>query len=260
LNVVQYSGGYRRRQLPTFKAPFFLWLYIFFFVALLQVINPNSPSVLYGLLGLKLYFYYIPLMFAGYALLRSEANLHSFLMVNTWIALVAAGLGVAQSVLGLTFLNPTDLAPELQTMGHDVRFSPITHLKVERSTSVYVSDGGFAEALTLFFILGVGTAGYLLMRTKRGRKLVFPALAVVVLAAVMCGVRHSFVAILASAVVLVAAIVWGAPRGEQTFRIMKAIRLGFVSVAAAVVLMLVLFPEALLLDGHSVVKRLRPGL
>src|ERR1700676_1212282 len=89
--------AFRRRPM-MFKASFFLWLGIFFFVGLLQVFNPNSPSVFYGLLGLKLYFYYVPLMFAGYALLRSEADLYKIIMLNTWIALIIAGLGVAQSV------------------------------------------------------------------------------------------------------------------------------------------------------------------
>ena len=259
LTYVAMLLAFHRRQLPTFRAPFFLWLGIFSAVSLLQVFNPDSPSVLYGILGFKLYFYYVPLMFAGYALLRSEKDLHKILMLNMWIALIVAGLGVAQSILGFTFLNPTDIAPELQTMGHDIRFSPMTHLKVERSTSVYVSDSRFGDALILFFIIGIGTAGYLLMRTKRGRKLVFPALGTIVLAAVMCGVRHSFVAIIASGIVLVPAIVWGAPRGEQTFRIVKAIRLGLFSVAAAIVLMLMLYPEAIAARWALYGETLTPG-
>jgi hypothetical protein len=238
--------AHRRRQLTTFKPPFLLWLSIFAFCGLIQVFNPNTPSVLYGILGFKLYFYYIPLMFAGYALLRSEADLHKILMLNMWIALVVAGLGIAQSVLGLSFLNPAELAPELISLGHDIRYSPMTHLEVQRSTSVYVSDGRFAEALVLFYILGIGTAGYLLLRTKRGRKLVFPTVGVVVLATVMVGVRHSFIAVLSGTVALVAGMIWGGPPwNQQTFRIGKAIRLLAVFATIAIVLMILLFPDAI---------------
>lgn len=250
----------RRRQLATFKPPFLPWLSIFVFCGLIQVFNPNTPSVLYGILGFKLYFYYIPLMFAGYALLRSEADLHKVLMLNMWIALVVAGLGIAQSVLGLSFLSPTELSPDLLALGRDIHYSPITHLEVQRGTSVYVSDGRFAEALVLFYTLGIGTAVYLLLRTKRGRKLVFPTVGVVVLATVMLGVRHSFIAVLAGTVALVAGMMWGGPPGnQQMFRIAKAIRLAAVFAAIAIVLMIFLFPDAIAARWALYAETLSPG-
>jgi hypothetical protein len=42
------------------------------------VFNPGSTSVIYGFLGLKLYFLYIPLMYLGYALIKSEQDLRHF--------------------------------------------------------------------------------------------------------------------------------------------------------------------------------------
>jgi len=236
----------QRRKLLVFKPPFLLWLVVFFGFGLIQAANPNSPSVLYGLLGLKLYFYYVPLMFAGYALLRTENDLHKILIFNTAIGVVVAGLGIVQSVLGLSFLNPADLAPDLQTLGHDVRYSPITHLEVQRGTSVYVSEGRYAQSLILFFILGCGTAGYLLMRTKQGRKLVFPALAVTTLATIMAGVRGSFVAVIASIFALTAGMLWGAPwRLGRRLRMGRTIRLALVGLALAIGTMFLLAPDAI---------------
>jgi hypothetical protein len=55
----------RRRQVDILKIPFMLPLAIFFLFAFIQVFNPVSPSFLYGLLGMKVYFYYAPLMFLG---------------------------------------------------------------------------------------------------------------------------------------------------------------------------------------------------
>ena len=83
----------RARRLPTFKSPFFVTLGIFFAFGMVQAFNVNSPGLLYSALGLKAYFYYVPMMFAGYAMLRTEADLHKVLMVNTWIALIVSGIG-----------------------------------------------------------------------------------------------------------------------------------------------------------------------
>lgn len=260
LTYVAMWIAFRERRLLAFKPPFLLSLIIFFCVGVLEVFNTNIPNVIYGLLGLKLYFYYVPLMFAGYALLRSEEDLYKILMLNTWIALVIAGLGVAQSVLGLSFLNPTEQASDLRLLSTDIRTTPLSHLHVERPTSVYVSDGRFAEALILFFVLVIGTCGYLLMRGSRGRKLVFPTVGIVVLATVMGGVRHAFISILASSVIWIAAVLWGSGRRlNELFRVGKAIRLITFFASVAVVFMIFLFPDAIQARWALYTETLTPG-
>src|SRR6267378_6984726 len=66
---VSYYVAKRKRQVEVFKIPFLLPLALFFWFAVIQVFNTWSPSILYGLLGLKVYFYYAPLMLLGYAML-----------------------------------------------------------------------------------------------------------------------------------------------------------------------------------------------
>ena len=58
-----------RKKEPRFRPPFLLWFPVCVFVWLgaIEIFNPNSPSILYGLLGFKLDFFYIPMMFVGYA-------------------------------------------------------------------------------------------------------------------------------------------------------------------------------------------------
>src|SRR5579862_1967175 len=60
-----------RRQLAWFRAPFLAPLAALVGLAAVQVFNSGSPSILYGLLGMKLYFLYVPMMYAGYALLEN---------------------------------------------------------------------------------------------------------------------------------------------------------------------------------------------
>jgi hypothetical protein len=234
----------RKNQLLTFKPPFIFWLAIFFWLGVAQVFNPHSPSIFFGLLGIKTYFYYVPLMFAGYALLRTEEDLHKVLMLNMWIAIVVAGLGVLQSFGGGGFLNPEGMAPELYDLSHEVRVAPQSHLLTNRATSVFVSDGRFGMFLMLLFILAFGTAGYLLLRTKRGRAVVFLAVGVVALASILSGSRGTVVYMVIDAVVLGLAVFWGAPwRQRQAFRLGKAIR-GMLAIATvAIVLAVIFFPD-----------------
>src|SRR4051812_6216596 len=51
-----------KKEVAWFRPPFVVPLALFFGLALIQVFNTASPNIIYGLLGLKLYFYYVPLM------------------------------------------------------------------------------------------------------------------------------------------------------------------------------------------------------
>jgi hypothetical protein len=230
-------GGFAR-----FHPPFRFALSVFVLLGLVQVFNPNSPSIVYGLLGVKLYFYYIPLMFVGYAFIRTEADLCRFFVANIGLAGIVALIGIIQAMAGLEFLNPHG-GKDIDALGHLTRYSR-SGLAVPRPPSVFVSDGRFASYLVLAFIVGVGTAGYLLLRTTSGRKIVFPAVALVGVAAMMSGSRSSLMFVGASLLVLSAGVLWGAPaRGEAAYRVFKAIRRTWAAVALALVAMITIFPQ-----------------
>jgi len=215
---------------------------LFVLFGLVQVFNPNSPSLVYGLLGLKLYFYYLPLLFVGYAFVRTERDLQRFLFVSVGAAIPVALIGIIQAIVGLDFLNPKG-GVDINELGHLTRMTP-SGLEVPRPPSVFVSDGRFAQYILLAFILGLGTAGYFLLRGKRGRKLVFPALGLVALAAVMSGGRGCFTYVVASSLLIPAGFLWGAPpRSADTYRLFKAIRRSFIVVALSLALAIVLFPK-----------------
>jgi hypothetical protein len=237
--------AHRRGRLSVFKPPFLVWLGIFFCLGLVQVFNPHSPHIFYGLLGIKTYFYYIPLMFAGYAILGSEADLHKILQLNMWIALSVTALGIAQSFGGGDFLTPTDIAPELYALSHDSRAAPLTHIHFLRPTSVFVSEGRFGLFLVMMFILAFGTAGYLMMGTKRRRIIAFCAVGVVVLATVLGGFRGPLVQMIFGSVVLSIALLWGGPwRQRRVSRLTKAISIMAVVGAIGILVASTFFPDA----------------
>ena len=250
LVVVVYLSfflDYRRKAVRTFRAPFLLPLLVFIWFGVMQVFNPASTGLAYGLLGLKLYFYYIPLFLVGYALLDSEDDLRRFFFVNLFLAAVIGGLGIAQSMFGHTFLNPEHPAEDIRGLSQLYRISPLTGTLIYRPTSVFVSDGRFSYYMILTWLLAFGLSGYLLLRSRRGRLLTSLALALISVAVVLSGSRGALLWTFGSALVCAAAFLWSAPwRQGHALRIVRALQRALLVGGLAFVTLLAVYPEALM--------------
>lgn len=234
----------RRGREKKFRPPFLAFLSLFFWLGVLQLFNQNSPHILYGLLGFKLYFYYIPLLFVGYALIRTDEDLRKFLVTNVAIAGVIGALGIAQAILGNSFLNPAKLAPELEDLGNLSKSSPISGQIFSLPDSVFVSSGRFGWYLIVASILAMGTAAYLLLYTHRNRKLVFLIVGMLGVATLLSGSRSALVGVAISALVLSGAFLWGAPwRQRQVYRMVRAIRRSAIVAALALAALILLYPD-----------------
>lgn len=245
LTYLSFFLEVRAGRVKRFRPPFMFFLYLFIWLGVIQVFNSNSPNILYGLLGLKVYFYYIPLMFVGYALIRNDEDLRKFLAVNAVLAAVIAGLGIIQAIVGNTFLNPAVLAPELRDLGDLDKVTPLTNQILSLPSSVFVSSGRFSSYITLAAILLMGAAGYLLLSSKQYRKLVYLAFGIVGVATLLSGSRGAVVYVVASILVMSVGFLWGAPwRWKQAHRLVKAIRRGFIFSALGLAGLLLLFPDA----------------
>ena len=244
LVYISFFREVRLGRAKSFRPPFLLFLGVFFWLGLLQVFNPNSPSILYGILGMKTYFYYVPLMFVTYGLIRTDQELRRFLVTNAVLAGVIGGLGVAQGILGNSFLNPATLAPELQDLGDLSKISPLSGQVFGLPTSVFVSTGRFAAYLIVAFIVVMGTAAYLILHTKQHRKLVFVALGIVGAACLLSGSRTAMGFVASSALILSAGFLWGAPwRQQQGHRLVRVLRRSFIVGALGLAALFVVFPE-----------------
>ncbi len=155
------------RRVQLFRASFLVPLSLFMGLGAVQVLNPHSPNLLYGIMGLKIYCYYVPLMFVGHALIRDHADLDRLLITMLSTALVVAALGLTQAVVGIEFLTPQDLAPELEALGRELRTAPISGLSFYRPTSVFVSEARFGSYMFLMFVLAVGTWAYTHLARRR---------------------------------------------------------------------------------------------
>ncbi len=192
--LVVYSSflaAFRRKEVPFFRPPFIVPLLTFVWLGLMQVFNPASTSIWYGLMGFKMFFYYVPMIIVGYALLNSEAELRRFFRVNLVLILVIVSLGIAQSIIGPGFLNPAVQAEDIRLLSGLYRVSE-SGSSAYRPTSIFVSAGRYADFIMVAWILVLGFSGYLLLRQKRGRLLSFMALPVTAAGAFMTASRGSF--------------------------------------------------------------------
>jgi hypothetical protein len=243
LVYVSFFVALRGRKEKAFHPVFLLPLFVFVWLAAMQIFNPNSPSVLYGLLGFKLYFYYIPLMYVGYALIRSDKDLNEFLIANCLLAGVISLLGVVQAILGNSFLNPAHLAPELEDLGNLYKVSPLSGQLVSLPDSVFVSAGRYGLFLIFATIFTIGAAGYLVLYSERNRTLVSVVIALVGAGVLLNGARGPVMYSLGSVLVLVVAMLWGAPwRQRQAHRSLKAVRRSLMMATLGLAAIIFIFP------------------
>jgi hypothetical protein len=250
----------RKKTIKIVRPPFFVAVMLLVWFGIMQMFNPASSTIVYGILGVKLFFWYIPLYFVGYALLNSEADLRRFFRFNAWLALIITGLGVAQSIIGPSFLNPARPAEEIRELSTLYRVSPITGLSSYRAPSVFVSTGRYGNYLLIAWVLILAFTGYLLLRHRRGRNIAFISLAVVYAAVILSGSRGVFLWTAGEALVIIAAFLWGAPwRQREVIRVFRSVQRAAMAIGLAVAALFFVFPDALFARLAIYSETLTPG-
>jgi hypothetical protein len=243
---ISFFRAQRAKDFEKFRVPFRIPLLLFFWLGLLQVFNPASTSIFYGILGMKVYFLYMPLTYVGYELMKSEEDLRRFYSFVCALILIVAGLGLAQSIIGPTFLNPVNLQSDISELSTLYRAAPISGEVAYRPTSVFVSSGRFQDFLMVAWLISLGFSGYLLLRSRRGRTLAFTTVGVVGAASLMSASRGVFMWNSGDALVVAAGFLWGAPwRQGEVIRVMRAILRTALLVGFGIIVLLVIFPKEL---------------
>ena len=243
---ISFLAAVRRKEVTSFRPPFLGPVLIFVWFGVLQIFNPASTSIWYGLMGFKMFFYYVPMVFLGYALINSEAQLRRFFTVNLVLALIIISLGIAQSILGPSFLNPAHPAEDIRLLSGLYRVSEAGGLAY-RPTSVFVSTGRYANFILVAWLLVLGFSGYLLLRQKRGRALAFIAIAVTATGTFLATSRGVFMYGMINALATSVAFIWGAPwRQGEALRIFRAIQRVALGIGLGIVLLFYAYPDALL--------------
>jgi hypothetical protein len=243
---ISFLAAVRRKEVTSFRPPFLGPVLIFVWFGVLQIFNPASTSIWYGLMGFKIFFYYVPFVFLGYALINSEAQVRRFFTVNMVLALIIISLGIAQSIVGPSFLNPAHPAEDIRLLSGLYRVSEAGGLAY-RPNSVFVSNGRYANFIMVTWLLVLGFSGYLLLRQRRGRALAFIAIAVTATGTFLTASRGSFMWGMINASATSVAFIWGAPwRQGEALRIFRAIQRVALGIGLGIVLLFYAYPDALL--------------
>ena len=249
LAIILYISFYRARlaqRVEKFHIPFRIPLLVFIWFGVLQMFNPASTSIFYGILGMKVDFLYVPLIFIGYAIMESEDDLRRFFSFYCALILIVAALGLAQSIIGPTFLNPVHLQEDIRELSTTYRVAPISGAVAYRPTSVFVSAGRFQDFLMVAWLISLGYCGYLLLRSRKGRTLAFTTAGVVAAASLMSASRGVFMWNVGIALVVTAGFLWGAPwRQREVLRVFRAIQRTALFVGIGIILLVTIFPEEL---------------
>jgi hypothetical protein len=226
-----------------FRPQFWVPMLALVSLAVAQVFNPRSTSIFYGLLGMKLDFYYVPLIFLGYALLRTQDDLERFLSFSLKTAILVALVGVAQGLGWKTFLNPANLAPQFLALGHLVRFAPGLSHALSAPPSVFVSQGRYANYLALMSTLALGVVAYAIFR-RRPAKLVYLAIGVLGVAIFLAGSKGAVIYALLTLAGLGIGLLWGTKNQPWiSARLGKIMRRSVVTLALGLLAFFYLFPN-----------------
>jgi hypothetical protein len=85
--------GWRTKGVPTFA------LAALAFLVLIQAFNPALPNALVALLGIKVWLFYVPLIFLGYHLATSGPDLRRLLGIMSCAAIIPAVIGLIEAIL-----------------------------------------------------------------------------------------------------------------------------------------------------------------
>jgi hypothetical protein len=257
---LSFFAALRRRSVAVIRPPFLVPLLLLVWIGIMQVFNPASSTVVYGVLGVKLFFSYMPLFFVGYALLNSEVEVRRFFTIQACLGLIIASLGIAQSIIGPSFLNPAMPAEEIRELSTLYRVSPITGLAAYRADSVFVSTGRYTNFMLVSWLLILGFSGYLLLRHRRGRRPVFLVIAVLYAAIFLSASRGLFMWTIGCVVIFTVAFVWGAPwRQREARRVFRNLQRTALGITVALVMVFFIFPDALLSRVAIYSETLTPG-
>lgn len=152
--------------------PFVITLLLFVSIVAINIFNPNSPGILIGVIGLRSYLWYVPLVIVGYYMFKTEDQLLRFFHVLVYAAIPLLVFAIIQYIYhdsDYSLLRPFEA-------GHQERsFGLVESGVVRKISSVFGSAHRYAMVSMFLFLIGM--AVYL--RSKNNRLLL--------IVAVMCG-------------------------------------------------------------------------
>ena len=154
------------------------------FVGILQVFNPNLPNLLVGVLGVKAYFFYVPLIFILPAMFRTDQELIVALRRYMLLAIPVGLLAVAQ------FFSPQSsplntYARSVTNVATIATFGSSTYVRVTSTFPYITGYTSYLLATAVFLLVWMANARW----RMRNNLLMYGALGLTLLGMLMSGSR-----------------------------------------------------------------------
>ena len=184
-----YIGFLQRRAVHRYRPPANPPLYFVLagaaLVGTLQILNPNLPNLLVGLLGFKAYFFYVPLLFVVPAAFDSDTELYQFLRRYVLISIPVGLLAVLQFFSPSSSLLNAYAWGAGDDMSYVATFGSSTYVRVTGTFSFISGFTSYLQANSILLLCLLGQAQWRL----RGQLLHHLALGVTLLSIFMSGSR-----------------------------------------------------------------------
>jgi hypothetical protein len=207
-----------------------------------QSVNAGVSDILVPVVGLRMSFLYVPMLYLGYSFFRDERELKRFFILTLTLSIFVSVLGIVQSIVGVEFLNP-ESAPNLRLTL--IRVAPGSNLLVPRPTSTFVDPGRYAQYLFIIVYVGFGILGYILTQRPKAslrlRLLIILSWVVALVALFISGQRAAIVWLILSVPVVGGAYLYGMGPQRRARHRFPASRLLFTG-ALGLYLVSVFFP------------------
>lgn len=208
---------------------------------IINVFNPDSPGLLFGLIGLRSYLWYLPLIFLGYYMFGSQEKLLKFCQILVYLSVPLFLFAVFQYFFydsGWALARSLTDATQAHSFG--VAISGFKGGDVPLLPSVFGTSHRYSRFAMLLFSLGLGllttkypaNSRYL----KKNNKLLIASISSSFLGITISGVRSAFVLTLAGSVLFLLFAVYF--RNVKKHYLWENSRVWFFSIAVIILLVL----------------------
>ena len=137
------------------RPPFFGGLLLFVGWCIAETLNPNLPNLLFAAVGLRSYFFYLPMIFLGYYMFRNKESLIKFCRIFVYASILLVSLAIFQYIYFYEISSP--LIQPLEA-AHEVHSFEEGNIKLV--SSVFGTGERYARFGLLLALLGLGLLFY----------------------------------------------------------------------------------------------------
>jgi len=185
------------KKQKIWKPPFMVALFLFAAVCVINVFNLNSPGLLFGLVGLRSYLWYLPLMFLGYYMFNDKESLLKFSQNLVYISIPLCLFAIFQYFFyntGWALVRSFSDATQAHSFGLSIGYFKAGSIPL--LSSVFGVSHRYGRFAMLLFFLGLGllaTEYPADLLIKKNKKLLLVSVFSSFLGIILSGVRAAFV-------------------------------------------------------------------